>query len=247
MAIGASSPNVGANRDTGFKRRVRRILAVCLVASATLHAAVLVLFPAFEIDRGAPNVRVLDVQLLSAYPPAIAPVTPEPSVAENPRGAQSTGSRVAIRGSRAPAASASAAIPAAAEAMAQISIDLTKPPADLPVEGNGNQAEPAPVASVFRSDAPPALKAAYLHNPPPAYPPIARRNGEQGTVTLRVLVARDGAPASVSVERSSGYAHLDRSALEAVRAWRFAPAHEQGEPVEVWMLVPIAFRLEGAS
>ena len=245
MAIGASSPNAGANRDTGFKRRARRILPVCLVASATLHAAVLVLFPAFEIDRGAPNVRVLDVQLLAGDPPAIAPVTPEPSVAENPRGAQSTGSRVAIRAPRAPAASASAAIPAGAEA--QISIDLIKPPADLPVNGNGHQAEPAPVAPVFRSDAQPALKAAYLHNPPPAYPSIARRNGEQGTVTLRVLVARDGAPASVSVERSSGSAHLDRSAREAVRAWRFVPARERGEPVEVWMLVPIAFRLQGAS
>jgi protein TonB len=86
-----------------------------------------------------------------------------------------------------------------------------------------------------------------LHNPSPAYPLIARRNGEQGTVTLRVLVSRDGAPASVSVERSSGHARLDRSALEAVRAWRFVPAREQGEPVEVWMLVPIAFMLQGAS
>jgi protein TonB len=79
------------------------------------------------------------------------------------------------------------------------------------------------------------------------YPLLARRNGDQGTVTLRVLVTRDGAAASVSVERSSGYAHLDRSALQAVREWRFVPAREQGEPIEAWMLVPIAFRLEGAS
>jgi protein TonB len=52
--------------------------------------------------------------------------------------------------------------------------------------------------------APPSFSAAYLSNPAPRYPDAARRSGEQGTVTLRVRVARNGVAAEVAVERSSG-------------------------------------------
>ncbi|HXF67131.1 MAG TPA: energy transducer TonB, partial [Burkholderiales bacterium] len=92
---------------------------------------------------------------------------------------------------------------------------------------------------------PPRLDASYLRNPPPRYPLAARRAGEQGTVLLRVLVARDGQPARVELERSSGSRHLDAAALEAVKAWRFIPARRGTEPLESWVLVPIVFRLEG--
>jgi protein TonB len=86
-----------------------------------------------------------------------------------------------------------------------------------------------------------------LRNPAPRYPEAARRAGEQGTVTLRVLVTREGLPARVAVERSSGSSGLDRAAREAVKAWRFAPAAQGGERIESWMLVPVVFRLEAAS
>jgi protein TonB len=132
--------------------------------------------------------------------------------------------------------------------MARGGADLARTPADLRSEGSAGGVDPVPGAALaMRRDLPPARQAAYLHNPPPAYPLIARRNGEQGTVTLRVLVARDGVPANVSLERSSGYTHLDRAALATVKGWRFVPAQERGEPIEAWLLVPIVFRLEGTS
>ena len=93
--------------------------------------------------------------------------------------------------------------------------------------------------------APPAFNAAYLRNPAPRYPPVARRSGEQGTVTLRVLVTPEGLPARVDLERTSGSVHLDNAALEAVKGWRFTPARRGSEAVEGWVLVPIVFRLEG--
>jgi periplasmic protein TonB len=95
--------------------------------------------------------------------------------------------------------------------------------------------------------APPRFDATYLQNPPPRYPLVARRRGEEGTVTLRVHVRRDGVPASVRLEKTSGSSVLDNAALEAVRAWRFAPARQGGEAVDAWVLVPIVFRLEGTS
>ncbi|MBI2295105.1 MAG: energy transducer TonB [Betaproteobacteria bacterium] len=94
---------------------------------------------------------------------------------------------------------------------------------------------------------PPSFSAGYLRNPPPHYPLAARRAGEQGTVTLKVLVTREGLPARVNVEKGSGSRHLDNAALEAVKTWRFVPARQGAEPVESWVLVPIVFRLEGAS
>ena len=93
----------------------------------------------------------------------------------------------------------------------------------------------------------PSFNAAYLSNPAPRYPDAARRSGDQGTVTLRVQVTRDGVASRVAVEKSSGSSHLDTAALEAVKAWRFTPARRGGDAVESWMLVPVVFRLEGSS
>ena len=56
-------------------------------------------------------------------------------------------------------------------------------------------------------------------------------------------VRNDGRIGAVRVKRSSGYASLDDSALEAVRAWRFEPAKRMGSPVDAWVEIPIRFKL----
>ena len=110
-------------------------------------------------------------------------------------------------------------------------------------------AAPAPAAAAVavvprEPSSPPDFRAAYLRNPAPAYPTAARRNGEEGTVTLRVLVSTDGVPREVMLERSSGSSSLDAAALATVKTWRFTPARRAGEAQEAWVLVPIVFRLE---
>lgn len=97
---------------------------------------------------------------------------------------------------------------------------------------------PAPVT-------PPNFTAAYLDNPAPVYPPLARRAGEQGRVLLRVYVSGQGGALEVNLSRSSGSQRLDAAALEAVRRWRFIPARQGEKPVAAWVLVPISFQLEG--
>ena len=86
-----------------------------------------------------------------------------------------------------------------------------------------------------------ASQVAYLDPPNPIYPVRARRAGQKGTVTLRVLIDTTGRPAEVSVQGSSGHAELDQAALEAVRAARFRPYLEGGIPQAVWVQVPINF------
>ena len=72
-------------------------------------------------------------------------------------------------------------------------------------------------------------------NKPAGYPKSAALRGQQGTVYLAVLVAPDGRARSVQLVRSSGYAALDRAARDAVAAWHFRPAIQNGVPVQSQM------------
>ncbi|MDQ7972866.1 MAG: energy transducer TonB [Rhodocyclaceae bacterium] len=76
-------------------------------------------------------------------------------------------------------------------------------------------------------------------NPNAPYPAESRDANEQGTVLLRVRTTPDGQPVEVRVHRSSGFARLDRSALETVKRWQFRPTPDDG--AVVWREVPISF------
>ena len=84
---------------------------------------------------------------------------------------------------------------------------------------------------------------AYLHNPKPAYPPMARKLGIEGTVMLRILVSAEGAPAQSRIITSSGTEALDAAALEAVQRWRFVAARDGRIAIAHWVDVPISFKL----
>ena len=91
----------------------------------------------------------------------------------------------------------------------------------------------------------PSATLEYVHATSPRYPLAELRGGVQGTVILRVLVDVDGKPASVTVETSSGNRNLDRAALQHVlKTWRFKPAMQNGQVVQAYGLVPIAFNLQ---
>jgi protein TonB len=89
----------------------------------------------------------------------------------------------------------------------------------------------------------PRFNAAYLNNPPPAYPLAARRRGMEGRVMVRAEVQQDGRCAQVELKQGSGHELLDRAALEAVGKWRFVPARQGGQAVTAWVEVPITFKL----
>ena len=57
----------------------------------------------------------------------------------------------------------------------------------------------------------------------PLYPLASRRKGEAGTVVIQVRLDRQGQVLEASVQSSSGYPALDRSAMAAVVKWEFRP------------------------
>ena len=104
---------------------------------------------------------------------------------------------------------------------------------------NARQA-PATVAALVL----PSSDADYLNNPPPAYPRMSRRMGEQGTVLVRVFINTEGRAEKAEIRTSSGYARLDEAALETVQRWRYVPGQRAGQPEAMWFNVPIRFVLD---
>ncbi len=76
----------------------------------------------------------------------------------------------------------------------------------------------------------------------PGYPAIARIAHIQGVVILEAVLDVEGRVDSVRVLRS--IAQLDRSAVDAVKRWRFTPALLNGQPVSVVMTVTVNFTLQ---
>ncbi|HRP77341.1 MAG TPA: energy transducer TonB [Rhodocyclaceae bacterium] len=125
---------------------------------------------------------------------------------------------------------------ASATAAAPIAQSLVKAPVAAAHEASGAQPEPVTAAR---------FDAAYLNNPPPAYPRLSRRMQEEGRVLLRVFVTADGRASRIELSESSGSSRLDGAAEKAVSGWRFLPARQGERNIDAWVVVPIVFRLEG--
>lgn len=118
-------------------------------------------------------------------------------------------------------------------------------PTETPVPTEVSSAPPQPVATPpGLPDREPDYQAAYLNNPVPAYPMVARRMGWQGRVVLNVEVLASGLPGQIRLHQSSGHDVLDNAAMQAVRGWRFVAARQGGQMVTKWFLVPIPFILK---
>ena len=213
-----------------------RKLGVFLLVSAGAHAVVAG-FPGLSSGLPAQYISVLKASLLESPSQPVTPVTEPPAVAAEPVPRSAARPERPIAAGKAPALARSGDAPVAAMAP------------DVPAGGPSrtSAADAAAIIDVPRPQAPASSNAGYLHNPAPAYPMAARRAGQEGTVMLRVLVSREGLPARVELDRSSGSAGLDAAAQNAVRGWRFAPARQGTDAIESWMMVPVVFRLRDAS
>lgn len=126
----------------------------------------------------------------------------------------------------------------------------TPPQEEAPPPEETSSAPPqpaAPASPVREPDREPDYQAAYLKNPVPSYPMVARRMGWQGKVVLNVEVLANGLPGQIKLQQSSGHDVLDNAAIKAVSGWRFVAARQNGQAVAKWFLVPIPFILREAE
>jgi TonB family protein len=83
----------------------------------------------------------------------------------------------------------------------------------------------------------------YRENTPPVYPALAKLRGYEGVVLVYAEILSDGRVGSTAISKSSGYTILDKSAMEAVKLWKFEPAKKAGKPFAIRVKLPIKFVL----
>lgn len=80
-------------------------------------------------------------------------------------------------------------------------------------------------------------------NQRPPYPQEARVAGRTGTVVLKVVVRADGTVGEVEVLR--GEEPFVAAAIAAVKSWRYEPALHKGQPITVYRIIQMPFKLVG--
>lgn len=76
----------------------------------------------------------------------------------------------------------------------------------------------------------------------PVYPAELKKRGEIGEARILTQIDATGAVTEASV-KSATHPEFGTAALEAVKAWRFKPAEENGQPVAVTVSIPLKFTL----
>jgi TonB family protein len=143
--------------------------------------------------------------------------------------------------------------PPPAQAQASPAAVASTEPAPSPDENmeaakSGNTGESAPDTPISTSNPPTRISvpgkvtaAAIVDRTTPEYPPQARAGHLQGEVLLHAIINKEGKISELQV--LSGDDVLAKSALEAVRQWRYKPMLVDGEPAEVDTTITVKFSL----
>jgi protein TonB len=99
-----------------------------------------------------------------------------------------------------------------------------------------------PVAARSSGKATPAMDYSQPQ-PKLTYPEEARRNREQGSVSVGLIVPPTGCARVGFVLGSSGFERLDRAAVSYAMSLHLLPAEEDGISIEALTVVPINFAL----
>ena len=129
------------------------------------------------------------------------------------------------------------------QSAATISGSQQPPPSVSHSRNNGNApaTSSSSLASALNSASGSNLAGMLLQKVLPVYPAQARREGVQGEVVLKAVIAKDGTIASLSPVQ--GPQQLTAAAMDAVQHWRFRPYQLNGKPVEVETNIRLNFQL----
>jgi protein TonB len=112
------------------------------------------------------------------------------------------------------------------------------------IGGVGSNMPPPPKATPARIRVGGNVQAAKMvRQIMPVYPPIAKTAHIAGTVVLHAVIAKDGSVEDL--QYVSGPPLLMKSAMDAVRQWRYQPTQLNGDPVEVDTTISVVFTLGG--
>ncbi|MDO9513064.1 MAG: energy transducer TonB [Elusimicrobiota bacterium] len=90
----------------------------------------------------------------------------------------------------------------------------------------------------------PVSNRAVLRRIYPEYPRSAQLAGISGETTVKFWVSADGIIERVIIEKTSGSEELDRSAVDTVKKWLFAPLGEAEAQIDQWGILNVRFELK---
>jgi protein TonB len=76
------------------------------------------------------------------------------------------------------------------------------------------------------------------------YPEIARKAGIEGRVIVQVLVSEEGKVVNTRIMKSLGHTGCDDAAVNAIKQVKWKPALQRDKPVQVWVAIPVVFKLK---
>src|ERR1700736_4068641 len=129
--------------------------------------------------------------------------------------------------------------PASTAALSRIPSSLKSQMASATPDASGNKPPEAALPSIEPVQLPEAAaRSLLLQQPDPVYPETAK--GQKGTVVLQVLIGRDGTVQDAKfLQGSLAFA---RTAIEAVKQWRFKPFTMNGRPVSAQTQLTLNFK-----
>jgi protein TonB len=227
-----------------------------VLLSVAAHAALAgAIVTGFGKNNLAPSAAPLTIDLVAIATPTPLPpapaAPPAPSTPVAPRSDAALATAIAE-----PAADpvTPAPDPAPSHTSPRHQIALAAPHASMAPAPAAPAAPPGPSAPSAGSTA-----AAGAGSPPSAdwlraiaawlaahrtYPEQARRKGEQGTVVLRLVIARDGTVREATLLESSGHADLDRASLAVVTGAHLPASPSADAPTELMLRAPMRYALE---
>lgn len=78
----------------------------------------------------------------------------------------------------------------------------------------------------------------------PAYPPALVREGLEGSVTVRVVIDERGRVVEVALVSATNPVFFEETRRQALKAWRFVPATQDGVAVRSEQTMTVRFRLD---
>ena len=81
----------------------------------------------------------------------------------------------------------------------------------------------------------------------PIYPRTAKQAGIEGSVTMAVTIRPDGSVSNAKILESKPKRLFDKSALDAIKRWKFRPKVVNGSPVSQRARQVIEFKLDNAT
>jgi TonB family protein len=170
----------------------------------------------------------------AATPPQHEPHAPESGSTPNAAAAGSTATAPAGSGPATAASPATAAGPAASAPSATATASSSPAPS--------HAASTSATRRTSAGEPPPVVREAKLiRSVTPDYPSAAKHDGIQGFVDLDVTVSSRGIVEDVSVVNATPPDMFEKSALAAVRKWKYDPRYVDGLPSQAHVKVHLEF------